>query len=129
MWNKIFISSPDNQSEDDRITDWSFGVVAPLTLAIYGLSCIINKEGVFRTGAQYSYLYNDQYDIPFFGTDAVILGILCLSLASFLHFQFFWRFNKNERLRNNYKYGTFVSILALLPSFVWVVWCILHDLK
>lgn len=57
------------------------GVLLPLLLVGYGVSCIATGHGI---------LAGDQNRLDVFGPDAVALGTACASLGLFLHCHYFW---------------------------------------
>jgi len=108
----------EEEPQGDETTRWGLGIVAPLPAVVYGLMCIVNRAGAVP-GRR-----NDS--TPLFGIDAIILGVMCLSFASFFHFHYFGGLSPNEKLREYYEFGKSVSLITLILSVAWIAWCMLR---
>jgi len=108
----------DNAPQGDQTTQWLGGILAPLPFAMYGMMCIINRVGAVP---------GRRHDRTLLlGTDAIILGIACLSCAAVLHFHYYWGLSDKECLRDNYTVGKTSSLVILIASLAWVAWCLLR---
>jgi len=107
----------DNDPRGDQTTQWLGGILAPLPFVLYGLLCIINRIGAVPGRHGQTLLY---------GTDAIILGVTCLSGAAMLHFHYYWGLSDKAPLRDNYSVGKTCSTIILIISLSWVAWCLLR---
>jgi len=89
---------------------WIGGVVVPLAMAVYGLSCCVTASASFpaRHGIE-----------PLLGAAAVAYGIAWLSAGAFLHFHFFW--GTVDRLCGLSEPGKIASLAVLAPSALYVL--------
>lgn len=110
----------EGDPQGDQTTQWLGGLVAPLPFAIYGLMCIINRAGALPIGRR----MRDHIQLE--GIDATILGVACLSFGALLFFYYYCGLSENTKLKDNYEYGKLASLLVLIPSSCWMVWCILR---
>lgn len=108
----------DDYPEGDATTQLLGGVLAPIPFVIYGLMCVINRAGAVpgRRGN----------NIDFFGWDAVILGVACLSFGAMLHFHYYWGLSDQPKLRENFTVGKTSSLIILIGSLGWVAWCLVR---
>ena len=110
----------EEEPRGDATTKWWGGILAPLPFAIYGLLCVFNRVGTLPGKSR------DRDHLLLLGSDAIILGIVCLIFAAILHFHYFWGLSENERMKENYEYGKVISLWVLIPSLAWVAWCFLR---
>jgi len=97
---------------------WFGGALMPLLPMGYALKCWILKQATLpgRRGSS----------MQLHGEDAIVFGLVCLFLALFLHFHFFWTaFPKLEPFSH---LGKFLSLIGLVVSIFWLMWSILSGL-
>jgi hypothetical protein len=70
---------------------WLGGVVLPLALALYGAACIITQQGAIPGGARGNWFSKVRHHLSVGGSDASALGIVCIALATMVHWAYWSR--------------------------------------
>lgn len=86
---------------------WFYGVLLPVGLWVYGASCC-------------SAMQVDWGQIPLKGISAVAYGIVWISIASFMHFHYFW--GNVERLCGLSELGKMLAASSLGISLVYLLY-------
>ncbi len=100
---------------------WGGGVLLPLVPFGLGMACIVRRVAFFPAGRG-----PQNTLIPFYGFDAVAIGISLLFAALWIHAHFFWP--TEERLERH-AYGVkLLSIFGLILSFGYVTFVLFRKL-
>jgi len=122
LWsNRMFYRRPDYQPtayDDDwedipasgSIAKWLGGVVAPIALITYGVTCFSTRHGMLpgRNGP-----------LDLFGADAIADGLAIVSLGLFLHCHYFW--GNIFHLATWAVLGKIVSLIGLIGGLVYLM--------
>jgi hypothetical protein len=114
--NKSDLNVADHFSDTPEHTFWSKwfgGIVVPLIVGLYGLTCCLLHEAVFA---------GKNASIDLSGKTAVVFGFALISGAWFLHFHYFWPVLK--RLCVFADFGKTLSLLGFIGTFGYVMWTI-----
>jgi hypothetical protein len=101
-WEDIPASGP--------IAKWFGGMIVPLALIAYGITCIITQHGIVGS----------RTPLELHGMKAVALGIATVSIALFLHCHYFW--GNIYHLSAWAVLGKIVSLIAFIGSIGYLLW-------
>lgn len=122
------VSDIAGPSEGGKPGGWIYGVIAALPLFSYGLYCLLTQHALFfAIGSQIALnrvprrgLLFEVYD----GRLAMSLGLLLITVALYLHFQYFW--SQSPRLFRYYEIGRLLAILIFIAAIGWWIYEFAH---
>jgi len=100
----------------DLFSAWALGVVVALSLAVYGVVCLVTQSASFVGG-------RPLHIVVYQGRSAVALGSLYLAGGLFLHCHFFWSWR--ERFLGYAQIGKLLSMLGIVGGIFYFIFSVL----
>jgi hypothetical protein len=106
----------------DPIQMWVLGLVSPLICLTYGIVCIVTRHGrIVHLSFRGTSFYGHQPFPEIEGAPAVSLGFFLISVASFMHFQWFW--GSFRPLVAYHEIGKYLSVGGIVAaSACYIYW-------
>ena len=104
---------------------WIYGVIAALPLFGYGLYSLVTQHCWFPLSMRGRFSFRGGSLLQeWTGRPASALGLVLISVALYLHFQYFW--SQSSRLFRYYEIGRLIAILLFIAAIIWWIYEFAH---